>query len=99
MKRCRNDLILCRVSRYYDTEQAGKYKMEAVKLENIWEDWHIEGKPVGAGSFGTVYKAHKLDLSLIHIFASMRTFAQRKARLRSPRERRGIMSTHVDIIP
>lgn len=35
--------------------------MEAVKLENIWEDWHIEGKPVGAGSFGTVYKAHKLD--------------------------------------
>ena len=35
--------------------------MEAVKLENIWEDWHIEDKPVGAGSFGIVYKAHKLD--------------------------------------
>lgn len=35
--------------------------MEAVKLENIWEDWRIEGKPVGAGSFGTVYKAHKMD--------------------------------------
>lgn len=35
--------------------------MEAVKLENIWEDWRIEGKPVGAGSFGIVYKAHKMD--------------------------------------
>ena len=34
--------------------------MEAVKLENIWEDWHIEGVPIGTGSFGTVYKAHKL---------------------------------------
>ena len=34
--------------------------MEVMKLENIWEDWHIEGMPIGAGSFGTVYKAHKI---------------------------------------
>ena len=35
--------------------------MEAVNLENIWEDWHIDGPPIGSGSFGTVYKAHKIE--------------------------------------
>ena len=33
------------------------------------------------------------------VLPDMRTFAQKKARLRSPRERRGIMSAHADIIP
>lgn len=44
-------------------------------LTNVWPDWIIEGKPIGRGSYGAVYKAVKNDayitsysaIKIIHI--------------------------------
>ena len=30
-------------------------------LEQIWPEWQIEGKPLGKGSYGVVYKAVRRD--------------------------------------
>ncbi len=33
-------------------------------LSQIWPEWQIEGAPLGAGSFGTVYKAVRRDIKV-----------------------------------
>ena len=36
-------------------------KMAMDVLKQIWPEWKIEGKPLGKGSFGVVYKAIRRD--------------------------------------
>lgn len=38
--------------------------MATIQLEKIWSDWHAEEKPLGKGSYGTVYKAVRHDNNL-----------------------------------
>ncbi len=38
--------------------------MATINLEQIWSDWHAEEKPIGKGSYGTVYKAVRQDNNL-----------------------------------
>jgi len=38
--------------------------MAKINLEQIWSDWHAEEKPLGKGSYGTVYKAVRQDNNL-----------------------------------
>ena len=38
--------------------------MATINLEQIWSDWHAEEKPIGKGSYGTVYKAIRQDNNL-----------------------------------
>jgi serine/threonine protein kinase len=33
-------------------------------ISNVWPEWHIEGTPLGRGSFGVVYKAVRKDLDV-----------------------------------
>ena len=43
-------------------------------LSQIWPEWRIEGAPLGAGSFGTVYKAVRKD-SLVESYAAIKVIS------------------------
>lgn len=43
-------------------------------LSQVWPDWQIEGSPLGAGSFGTVYKAVRRD-NLVESYAAVKVIS------------------------
>ena len=43
-------------------------------LSQVWPDWQIEGAPLGAGSFGTVYKAVRRD-NLVESYAAIKVIS------------------------
>ncbi len=43
-------------------------------LQKIWPEWQIEGKPLGKGSFGVVYKAVRRDHN-VESFAAIKVIS------------------------
>lgn len=48
--------------------------METDILQNVWPEWKIEGKPLGKGSYGVVYKAVRRDHN-VESFAAIKVIS------------------------